>query len=77
MLAKLGSCLLLSIALLSPGPRTQAMKGKSAGNWEDRSREADRVRVSGGFYVGSQKAGGLFGGWLSGGWEERILTEFL
>lgn len=67
MVAVLGSCLLLAVALLGPGPSAQAMKGRSPwgqagmGRTERRCGQA-AVRVSGGFYVGIQKAGGPFMG---------------
>lgn len=47
MLAKLGSCLLLAAALLGPGPRAQATKGRSP--WH-------RQECAGGA-VGRQKRG--------------------
>lgn len=43
MLAQLGSCLLLAVALLGPGPRVQAMKGRSSWGQADAGRRGRRT----------------------------------
>lgn len=69
MLAELGSCLLLAVALLGPGPKAHATKGRGsrgqAGSGRAWRGGQVTAGVSGGFHVGGQKAGGLFGGELA------------
>lgn len=66
MLGELGSYLLLAMALVGPGPRAQAMKGKSSwGQTGTRSRQRGGQAAAGapgGSYVGGQTAGGPFWG---------------
>lgn len=61
MLAELGSCLLLAVALLGPGPRARAMKGRSSWRQAGMGRRGEE-------WAGSSGGPGRF---LGGGPESR------
>lgn len=64
MLAELGSCLLLAVALLGPGPRARAMKGRSSWRQAGMGRREEWAGSSGGpgrFLCGRPESAGHFG----------------